>query len=235
MCGRYTESKRTADVKARIAFDRAQMELLPRFNIAPTQPAPVVVVNGGEVVLKPMRWGLIPFWAKEQSIGNHLINARAETVKEKPAFRASFKRRRCLVVADSFYEWQKLANSKLKQPMRILLQNEQPFAFAGLWDSWTAPDGAEVETFTIITGEPNDVVASIHNRMAVILPPNHYRQWLDPTFQDADALSRLLIPYPAAEIKAHPVSTRVNNPKFEDPQCVEPWAPGPENPANWLQ
>ena len=222
MCGRYTESKRTADVKARIAFDRAQMELMPRFNIAPTQMAPVVVVNDGEVVLKPMRWGLIPFWAKDESIGDRMINARAETVMEKPAFRTPFKRRRCLVVADSFYEWQKLPNSKLKQPMRILLKDEQPFGFAGLWDTWTSPDGSEVETFTIITGEPNELVATIHNRMAVILPPEHHQQWLDPKFQDTEALTHLLVPYRVEEMKAHPVSTMVNNPKFEDSRCIGP-------------
>lgn len=116
------------------------MELIPRFNIAPTQFAPVVVVQGNEVVLKPMRWGLVPFWAKEVSIGSRMINARAETLKEKPTFRAPFKPRRCLVVADSFYEWQKRSDSKLKQPMRILLKDEYPFAFAGLWDTWTSPE-----------------------------------------------------------------------------------------------
>jgi putative SOS response-associated peptidase YedK len=222
MCGRYTESKRLTDVKQRIAFDRAQLELMPRFNIAPTQDAPVVVVQDGEVVLKPMRWGLIPFWAKDESIGDRMINARAETVKEKPSFRTSFQRKRCLVVADSFYEWQRLPNSKLKQPMRILLRNEGVFAFAGLWDSWRQPDGKALETFTIITGEPNEVVAPIHNRMAVILPKEHHEQWLDPEFQDTDKLAQLLVPYPAGEVKTYPVSTLVNSAKFEDARCIEP-------------
>jgi putative SOS response-associated peptidase YedK len=129
MRGRYSETKRTADVRARLAFDRAQMELMPRFNIAPTQQAPVIVVQDGEAVLKPMPWGLVPFWAKDVSIGNRMINARAETVREKPAFRSSLKRRRCLVVADGFYEWQKQPGSKLKQPMRIVLQDEGVFGF----------------------------------------------------------------------------------------------------------
>jgi putative SOS response-associated peptidase YedK len=119
----------------------------------------VVVVRDGQVLLKPMRWGLIPFWAKDESIGNRMINARAETVKEKPSFRTSFRRKRCLVVADSFYEWQRLPNSKLKQPMRILHRDEGAFAFAGLWDSWRQADGKELESFTIITGEPNEVIA----------------------------------------------------------------------------
>lgn len=222
MCGRYTESKRIADVKSRIAFDQAQMELLPRFNIAPTQMAPVVIVQDGEVLLKPMRWGLIPFWAKDEAIGNRMINARAETVRDKPAFRTPFKRRRCLVVADSLYEWQKRADSKTKQPMRILLRDESVFGFAGLWDRWTAPDGSDVETFTIITGEPNELVAPIHDRMAVILPPDSHQQWLDPEFQDIEKLVPLLRPYPAAEMKAYPVSTLINNPKFEDSRCIEP-------------
>lgn len=225
MCGRYTESKRIADVKSRIEFDRAQMELLPRFNIAPTQVAPVVVVQGGEALLKPMRWGLVPFWAKDVAIGSRMINARAETLSAKPSYRAVFKRRRCLVVADSLYEWQKLPDSKTKQPMRILLQDESVFGFAGLWDSWTSADGSELETFTIITGAPNELVAPIHNRMAVILPAARYQQWLDPQFQDIDQLVPALRPYPAEEMKVYPVSTRVNDPKFDDPQCIEPLAP----------
>jgi putative SOS response-associated peptidase YedK len=222
MCGRYTESKRVTDVKARIAFELAQMELVPRFNIAPTQMAPVVVVEGGKVVLKPMRWGLVPFWAKDVSIGNRMINARAETVKEKPAYRTPLKRRRCLVVADSFYEWQKLPNSKLKQPMRILLRDEAPFGFAGLWDSWTAPDGSELETFTIITAQPNELVAPIHERMAVILPPDRHAEWLDPAHQNIDQVAKLLVPFPAEQMTTHPVSTLINNPKVEDARCVQP-------------
>jgi putative SOS response-associated peptidase YedK len=198
------------------------MDLIPRFNIAPTQDAPVVVVQDGEAVLKPMRWGLIPFWAKDESIGDRMINARAETVKEKPSFRTSMRRKRCLVVADSFYEWQRLPNSKLKQPMRILLQDEGVFAFAGLWDSWRQPDGKELETFTIITGEPNEVVAPIHNRMAVILPTDHHEQWLDPKFQDTDRLATLLVPCPAGEVKTYPVPTLVNSAKLEDARCIEP-------------
>src|SRR5262249_37131043 len=147
-------------------------------------------------------------------------------VNEKPAFRTSFKRRRCLVVADSFYEWQKVPGSKLKQPMRILLQDEGVFAFAGLWDRWKQPDGGELETFTILTGEPNEVVAPIHNRMAVILPREHHEQWLDPKFEDTSRLASLLVPYPAREVKTHPVSTLVNNARFEDERCVRPLEAG---------
>ena len=222
MCGRYSESKRLADVKARLGFDRAQMDLIPRFNIAPTQQAPVIVVDNGELVLKPMQWGLIPSWAKEPSIGARLINARAETVREKPAFRASFKRRRCLAVADSLYEWQKLPDSKRKQPMRILLQDEQPFGFAGLWDTWTAPDGSELQTFSIITGEANALVAPIHNRLAIILRPENYRTWLDPQFQEIETLATMLTPYPAEQMKTYPVSTRVNNARLDDAECIAP-------------
>lgn len=222
MCGRYTEAKRTADVKARLAFDRAQMDLVPRFNIAPTQLAPVIVVVGNELVLKPMRWGLIPFWAKDIAIGARMINARAETLKEKPAYRALFKRRRCLVVADSLYEWRKLPQTKLKQPMRVMLKSAEPFGFAGLWDTWTAPDGSVIESFTIVTGQPNSLVAPIHDRMAVILRPENTQAWLDPALQDPARLEPFLVPYPSEEMKAYSVGTVVNNAKFDDPRCIEP-------------
>lgn len=198
------------------------MELIPRYNIAPTQMAPVVVVVNGEKVLKPMRWGLIPFWAKDPGIGSHTINARVETVREKPAFRSSFKRKRCLVVADSLYEWQKLPGTQVKQPIRILLKEEHAFGFAGLWDSWTSPEGSEVETFTILTGQPNSLVAEIHTRMAVILPRQHHDAWLDPEYKDTEQLCDLLAPFPSEEMKLHPVSAKVNNARFEDPQCIEP-------------
>jgi putative SOS response-associated peptidase YedK len=223
MCGRYSESKRTTDVRARIAFDRAQIDLMPRYNIAPTQQAPVVVVQDGAVLLKPMRWGLIPFWAKDESIGNRMINARSESVMEKAAFRRNFERRRCLVVADSFYEWKKLPNSKLRQPMRILLRDESVFAFAGLWDRWRQPNGSALETFTIITGEANQAVVPIHDRMPVILPTERHEQWLDPKFVDMTKLAQWLAPYPASEVKTYPVSTLVNDPKCEDAKCIEPF------------
>lgn len=193
----------------------------PRYNIAPTQMAPVVV-NHGEVVLKDMRWGLIPFWAKDEAIGSRMINARAETVKEKPSFRSSLKQKRCLVLADFFYQWQKIPGSTHKQPMCIHLQAREPFVFAGLWDTWKKPDDSRIESYTIITCEPNDLMRPIHNRMPVILKREDYNQWLDPKNEDVERLAKLLGPYPEKDMAAHPVSTLVNNPKFDDPSCIEP-------------
>jgi putative SOS response-associated peptidase YedK len=224
MCGRYGESKILAQVKGKVPFFRAESALKPRYNIAPTQMAPVIV-NQGEAVLKDMRWGLIPFWAKDEEIGNRMINARAETVREKPSFRNSLKRKRCLVLADFFYEWQKIPGSTRKQPMCIHLRDQEPFVFAGLWDTWKKPDDAkdaEVESYIIITCEPNDLMRPIHHRMPVILKPDHYDQWLDPKNEDVDGLAKLLVPFPEKEMAAHPVSTLVNNPRFDDPRCIEP-------------
>jgi putative SOS response-associated peptidase YedK len=226
MCGRYTLSKIQPEVQECIHFDQAQCELKPRYNIAPTQMAPVIA-GRFPTVLKEMRWGLIPFWAKEEKSGYSMINARAESVREKPSYRHSFQRRRCLVPADSFYEWQKQPGSTRKQPMRILLQSEQPFAFAGLWDQWNSPDDRVIESYTIITSEPNDLIRPIHDRMPVILHAKDHERWLDPAYADTDVLARLFVPFPASEMKTHPVSTKVNNPKFDDPSCGEP--------ANMLQ
>ena len=221
VCGRYGESKILAQVKGKVPFFRAESALKPRYNIAPTQMAPVIV-SQDEPVLKNMRWGLIPFWSKDEEIGSRMINARAETVKEKPSFRNSLKRRRCLVLADFFYEWQKIPGSTHKQPMCIQLKNQEPFVFAGLWDAWKKPDDAEVESYTIITCEPNDLMRPIHIRMPVILRPENYDQWLDPKNEDVDELAKLLVPYAEKEMAAYPVSTLVNNPKFDDPRCIEP-------------
>jgi len=221
MCGRYTEGKLVERVRKMMPLDEIQLELVPRYNISPTQLAPVIIQQG-KTVLKAMRWGLIPFWAKDESIGSQMINARSETVRDKPAFRRSFKRRRCLVLADSFYEWQKIPGNTRKQPMRILLKDESPFVFAGLWDTWKKTDGAELETFTIITCAANELMRPIHHRMPVLVKPERYEMWLNPKNEDIDELSKILLPYPDAEMTTHPVSTLVNNPKFDDPRCIEP-------------
>ncbi len=167
-----------------------------------------------------LRWGLIPLWAKDPKIGNQCINAKAETVAEKPSFRSAFKKRRCLVVATGFYEWQ--VQERIKQPLWIGLQSQRPFALAGLWEQWTSGEGEPLETCTIITTEPNDLMAPIHNRMPVILAPASYDQWLDPTFQHIEPLKALLRPYLSEELMAYPVSTLVNNPRHDVPQCLEP-------------
>jgi len=161
-----------------------------------------------------------PILGQRPKIGNQCINAKAETVAEKPAFRAAFKKRRCLVVATGFYEWQ--VRGPVKQPMWIGLRSKRPFAFAGLWEHWTPAEREPLETCTIITTEPNELMQSIHNRMPVILAPTSYDQWLDPAFQHIEPLKALLRPYLREELTAYPVSTLVNNPRHDAPQCLEP-------------
>lgn len=218
MCGRYTlrtDSRRVAD-----SFGVADVPLFaPRYNIAPTQPVVAVRADpgGGRAALL-LRWGLVPHWADDPAIGNRLINARAETVAEKPSFRAALKSRRCLIPADGFYEWQKLG--KLKQPYLIGVGDGGPFAFAGLWEDWKR-DGEIIESCTILTTAANELMRPLHERMPVILKPEDHDLWLDPGVKEAARVLPLLRPYPAAEMFAHPVSRWVNDPKHEGPQCVE--------------
>ena len=222
MCGRYTETKYLAKLRKRFG-DRFQCEFpedsfTPRYNISPSQDAPVIL-NAGGPVMRMLRWGLVPAWAKEEKIGYSMINAKAETVAAKPSYRNAFKKRRCLVVADGFYEWKRAGTVKL--PHWFTLRDGEPFAFAGLWETWTRPDQSELQTFTIITTEPNELVNPCHNRMPVILPPESFEQWLDPEFQDAERLLGLLRPYAAAEMTATEVSTWVNSPRNEGARCIE--------------
>jgi putative SOS response-associated peptidase YedK len=221
MCGRFTLTTDSAELQQ--AFPQVQLpvEGRPRFNIAPSQPV-LAVPNDGKLSADYFLWGLVPTWAKDPSIGSKLINARAETLGEKPSFRGSYKYKRCLVFADGFYEWKTEAGSKTKIPHFIHLESGLPFAFAGLWDEWHAPDGSQVKTCTIITTEPNELMSKLHNRMPVILPPSAYEQWLDPTPQKPEALQNLLVPYPTSEMRAYPVSTLVNSPSNDRPECVVP-------------
>ena len=191
--------------------------LEPRFNIAPTQTAPVIRMNGNRH-LAMCRWGLIPSWASDKAIGARLLNARSESVATKPAFRSAFKQRRCLVPADGFYEWQK-AGSK-KQPFFFRPVNDRPFAFAGLWETWHKDDQA-LESFTILTTEANALLRPLHDRMPVILAPEDFAVWLDPRMQDLQTLQPLLRPYPAEGMTSYLVSTLVNSPRNESPQCIE--------------
>ena len=191
----------------------------PRYNVAPTQTV-IVVNDDGSRHLTEMRWRLIPSWAKDPVIGNRMINARGETVATKPAFRAALRRRRCLIPADGFYEWQQ--QGRRKQPVYITLKTREPFSFAGLCESWTSPDGEEIKTCTIITTEANALLKPIHDRMPVILTKEAERVWLDPAIQDTERLLSLLVPYPAEEMEAYPVSTRVNNPRSDGPESIEP-------------
>nr|BBH94233.1 DUF159 family protein [Thermogemmatispora argillosa] len=211
MCGRFTL---ITDLKtiAEIFGVPATLEAQPRYNIAPSQEV-VAILHEGTRQMAWLRWGLIPSWAKEEAIGNRMINARAETLAEKPSFKRLLRSRRCLVVADGFYEWQQTNGSK--RPMYITLRDGSPFAFAGLWDQWSASDGRTLRTCTIVTTEPNELLATIHDRMPVILPREACERWLDPALHETEALLPLLRPYPAAEMQARPVSRLVNDPRNE--------------------
>lgn len=227
MCGRYT-LKTPAEVLAETFELSATPELAPRYNIAPTQEVAVVrrLAGEGERRLDLLRWGLIPSWAKEPSVGNRMINARGETVAAKPAFRSALRRRRCLVLADGFYEWKKTGGAK--QPWHIRLREGRPFAFAGLWESWKDPADEQSEpllTCSIVTTEPNELLAGVHDRMPVILPPPDCGLWLDPGEQDPSRVLPLIRSYPSGEMEAYPVSTHVNSPRNDDPGCIEPIQP----------
>ncbi len=218
MCGRYTLTANPKTLQAEFGIPVPE-NLAPRYNIAPTQPVPVIVAENGAPRLDVFRWGLIPSWAKDPRIGNKLINARAETIAEKPSFRAAFRRRRCLIPADGFFEWQR--TSRGKQPLFIHFKNRRPFAFAGLWEQWLSPDGSEILSCTIITTAPNELLKNIHNRMPVILPAESRNLWLDESQPPQNLLS-LLKPYPAPEMAFYPVSKLVNSPANDNLACVEP-------------
>jgi putative SOS response-associated peptidase YedK len=204
-------------------------ELPASYNIAPSQSVAVWQPDT-EPQFHWLRWGLIPAWAKDPKIGYKLINARAETIAEKPSFRTAFRQRRCLILADGFYEWQQVEGSRHPHPYFIGMSDERPFAFAGLYERWESPDGEKIDSCTIVTTAANEVMAPIHNsavptlreRMPVILAPQEYAQWLDPGCKEIDRLQALLDPYPAAEIKIYPASTLVNSPKNNSPACKYP-------------
>ena len=219
MCGRFTLTTNLGAIAARFGVARFLEEVGPRYNIAPTQTV-IVVGNAGTRHLTEMRWGLIPSWAKDPAIGNRMINARAETVATKPAFRVALRKRRCIIPADGFYEWQPAG--RRKQPVYITLKSREPFSFAGLWDTWTSPEGEEIKSCTIITTEANELLKPIHDRMPVILTRETEAVWLDPTIQDPALLLPLLNPYPAEEMECCPVSPWVNNPAHDGANCVKP-------------
>lgn len=221
MCGRFTLFDTAASLAE--AFEVAEVpSLSPRYNIAPSQAVAAVRIppSGGarEVVL--LRWGLIPSWAKDPSLGDRMINARAETAAGKPAFRSAIRRRRCLVPASGFYEW-KRTNGR-KQPYYIRRPDGKPFALAGLWESWEGPGAAAVESCTILTTSANELLLPIHDRMPVIVSPADYDLWLSLGIRDPGELSRLFRPFPPEEMTAFPVGTAVNNPKTDSPELIEP-------------
>jgi putative SOS response-associated peptidase YedK len=222
MCGRFTLTADPADLQEAFSWVTfPEQQFLPRYNIAPTQPI-AVVTNSGENKLDFFTWGLVPFWAKDPSIGSRMINARSETLAEKPSFKNAFKRRRCLILADGFYEWQKVPGEKTKIPTYIHMKDGKPFAFAGLWEDWHSSDGSQILSATIITTSPNSLVAPIHNRMPVILPESTYQQWLTPGEADTQKLGTLLQPYDSHPMETYPISRLVNNPRNDSPDCIKP-------------
>jgi putative SOS response-associated peptidase YedK len=221
MCGRYTIAIPPEQLAERFNATLPAEPLPARYNAAPGQQLPILLnENQDQRPVQLVRWGLIPYWAKDHKTDYRMINARSETLEDKPAFRKSLHKRRCLVLADSFYEWQKTPDGKV--PTRILLKSGEPFAMAGLWETWTSKETGEViRSFTIITTEPNDLMASIHNRMPVILPPEHEDAWI--AGEDAPKDWRdLLRPYPADLMKAYPVSTLVNSMKNDSVALIAP-------------
>jgi putative SOS response-associated peptidase YedK len=219
MCGRFARIVSNSKLREKYRLKEATL-LKDSYNIAPTQPVAAVRAADGDRELVLLKWGLIPSWSKDAKIAYKLINARSETVAEKPSFRSAFKNRRCLIPASAFYEWQKQGTGR-KQPFVISLRDGEPFSFAGLWESWTDPQGEVIETCTILTTTANEVMLPIHERMPVILWSSAEEQWLDPR-ANSNALRSLLVPYSSEGMEARPVGLWVNNPKNDGPKCLEP-------------
>ena len=219
MCGRFTITLEPAFFQQEFQLGNMPSEWRPRYNVAPSQAVPAVLENENRDV-HLLRWGLIPFWAKDLSIGMRMINARSETLQEKLSFRAAFRQRRCLILADGFFEWQKPESKNApKSPYRFSLKDNRPFTFAGLWESWTSPEKEEIRSCTIITCPPNELVERFHNRMPVILDRRTCWDWLQD--RPLDAFAEMLQPFPAEEMQAYPVSTLVNNPRSDDPRVIQ--------------
>jgi putative SOS response-associated peptidase YedK len=222
MCGRFALIV-DASILAGVFDVDPPRELAPRFNIAPTQTIPIV--RAGKEAPREcslVRWGLVPSWAKDEKMGGRMINARGETVAEKPSFRSAVKSRRCLIPADGFYEWVRTDSGK--QPHFIHFADATTFAFAGLWERWHKGEGGPLDTCTIITTTPNDLLSDLHDRMPVILPQNLYDEWLEPVPMTAERLQEVLVPHPAEGMEAYPVSTYVNKPVNDGPQCIARFA-----------
>lgn len=222
MCGRYRLSRRKQIVEEYFDCVSGEEDCAPRYNIAPTQPVPVIRQNPKEPVreIALMKWGLIPHWAKSPSIATSTINAKSETAATKPAFRDPLKFRRCLIPADGFYEWQRTGNGK--QPFCFEVNKGELFAFAGLWDGWKDSNGKWVKTCSILTTTPNAVTSAVHDRMPAILEPDSYDFWLDPGVRDVAAVSELLKPYDSRAMRSYPVSKRINHVANDDQECSRP-------------
>lgn len=220
MCGRFTLISPLDVILHRFKLVNNGIDYVPRYNIAPSQQVLAIISDGEERRIGRLRWGLVPYWAKDVKLGYKMINARAETLAEKPSFKRSFQRRRCIIPADGFYEWRQGPDSK--QPVRIRLKSKEPFAFAGLWDRWQSEDGDVVTSCTIVTTKANELLRDIHHRMPVILRPQDEAVWLDRTINDTDFLQQLLVPYPTEQMEVYNVSDVVNSAKNEGPECIEP-------------
>jgi putative SOS response-associated peptidase YedK len=225
MCGRYSYTGNSNHVTTRLGIKTIPSQA--RYNIAPGQHAPVIrSVEGHPPMMDQLQWGLVPFWAKDPSIGFRTINARSEKAETTGSFRAPFRYRRCLVMADGFFEWKKIGRDK--QPWRLLMSDESTFAMAGLWDHWTRPDGGVLETFTVLTTEANELVQEVHDRMPVILEPEAWAPWLSQKVNQPASVRPFLKPYPADKMKLYPVSDLVNRVSNDTAQCIEIAAVPPE-------
>ena len=220
MCGRFTLAIEPEELQAEFQIPDLPAEWHQRYNIAPTQPV-AAILDARQRQIEFLRWGLIPSWAKDISIGARMINAREESLAEKPSFRSAFAKRRCLIVTDGYFEWKKDTKGP-STPYRFTLKNNKPFAFAGLWESWRNPEGGELKSCTIITCAANEMALSIHNRMPVILPREKYWGWLEET--DPEVLKSFLIPYPSKFMIASQVGRIVNNALIDTPECILPVA-----------
>ena len=221
MCGRFTLAVDAAQLEEDFEGVAFPAQFAPRYNIAPSQPV-MVIPNDGKRTAAFFVWGMIPSWSKDPAIGSRLINARGETLAEKPAFRGPYKYRRCLILADGFYEWKSTPGTKTKVPHYIRMANGKAFGFGGLWSEWQAADGSEVRSCTIVTTAPNSLLAPIHDRMPVILRSEDRAFWLDPAPKNADDLGHLIKPYPAELMRAFAVTMLVNNPANDRAECVLP-------------
>jgi putative SOS response-associated peptidase YedK len=220
MCGRFTLTLDPGEIQTLLDLGPFVHIVQPRYNIAPTQPVPIVK-DPEKRAVELYRWGLVPFWAEDPTIGSRMINARSETVSEKPSFRAAFKYRRCLLLADGFFEWHATEKGAPKMPYLFKLKNDHPFTFAGLYEHWQSKDGGELHTCTILTCAPNELVADYHNRMPVMLNKETRWLWLDSCTKQSTLLE-MLVPYPAAEMKCFPVSKEINSPKNDRADLLLP-------------
>jgi len=224
MCGRYVAAAPPSEIAKYFGAAPTETVLEPSYNVAPTNEVYAVVEHDDERRLEPLRWGLVPLWAKDLAIGSKMINARAEGIATKNAYRHAFRKQRCIIPADGFFEWKVVEGQKRKQPMYIHRVDGEPLAFAGLWETWRGPERKDdpLRTCTIITTSANETMAPVHNRMPVILPPDSWAEWLDPEMQDTDALAEFLVPAPSSLLTLYPITTAVNHVRNKGPELIVP-------------